>query len=42
MLYHLLLPHADVFTAFNVFRYITFRSMGALITAMVISVLIGP
>lgn len=41
MLYHLLLPHADVFTAFNVFRYITFRSMGALITAMVISVLIG-
>lgn len=42
MLYHLLLPHADVFTAFNVFRYITFRSMGALITAIVISVLIGP
>lgn len=42
MLYHLLLPHADVFTAFNVFRYITFRSMGALITAMVVSVLIGP
>ena len=42
MLYHLLLPHADVFPAFNVFRYITFRSMGALITAMVISVLIGP
>ena len=42
MFYHLLLPHADVFTAFNVFRYITFRSMGALITAMVISVLIGP
>lgn len=42
MLYHFLLPHADVFTAFNVFRYITFRSMGALITAMVISVLIGP
>lgn len=42
MLYHLLLPHADVLTAFNVFRYITFRSMGALITAMVISVLIGP
>lgn len=42
MLYHLLLPHADVFTAFNIFRYITFRSMGALITAMVISVLIGP
>ena len=42
MLYHLLLPHSDVFTAFNVFRYITFRSMGALITAMVISVLIGP
>ena len=42
MLYHLLLPHADVFTAFNVFRYITFRSICALITAMVISVLIDP
>ena len=42
MFYQFLLPQADVFTAFNVFRYITFRAMGALITAMVLSVLIGP
>ncbi|MBQ2476645.1 MAG: phospho-N-acetylmuramoyl-pentapeptide-transferase [Desulfovibrio sp.] len=42
MLYHFLAPLASDFSAFNVFRYITFRSMGALITAMVISVLIGP
>nr|MCR5257316.1 phospho-N-acetylmuramoyl-pentapeptide-transferase [Desulfovibrio sp.] len=42
MLYHFLAPLASDVSAFNVFRYITFRSMGALITAMVISVLIGP
>ncbi|GGE13781.1 phospho-N-acetylmuramoyl-pentapeptide-transferase [Polymorphobacter glacialis] len=27
---------------FNVFRYITFRSMGALVTALIIALLIGP
>ena len=42
MLYHLLYPLADTWSAFNVFRYITFRSMGALITAMVLMVIFGP
>ena len=42
MLYHLLYPLADNWSAFNVFRYITFRSMGALITAMVLMVIFGP
>ena len=42
MLYNLLVPLSADFGPLNVFRYITFRSMGALITAMVISVLIGP
>lgn len=42
MLYHLLYPLSGDFTAFNVFRYITFRSMGALVTAMLIMVVFGP
>ncbi len=42
MLYHLLVPYAGDFTALNVFRYITFRSLGALITAMLIMVIFGP
>ncbi|WP_343562359.1 phospho-N-acetylmuramoyl-pentapeptide-transferase [Kiloniella sp. b19] len=42
MLYDLLLPLADEFTAFNVFRYITFRSGGAVLTALLISFLLGP
>jgi phospho-N-acetylmuramoyl-pentapeptide-transferase len=41
MLYHLLVPFADAFTPFNVFRYITFRSGGALLTALLISFLFG-
>jgi phospho-N-acetylmuramoyl-pentapeptide-transferase len=42
MLYHLLVPLADTFSPFNVFRYITFRSGGALLTALLISFLVGP
>lgn len=42
MFYNLLVPLAGEWSALNVFRYITFRSMAALITALVISVLIGP
>ncbi|MBF0248913.1 MAG: phospho-N-acetylmuramoyl-pentapeptide-transferase [Alphaproteobacteria bacterium] len=42
MLYHLLYPLADQFPAFNVFRYLTFRTGGAVMTALVISFLIGP
>lgn len=42
MFYNLLAPFASDWSALNVFRYITFRSMAALITALVISIVIGP
>ena len=42
MLYHLLYPLHDRIPAFNVFRYITFRSAGAVLTAMLLSLLLGP
>jgi phospho-N-acetylmuramoyl-pentapeptide-transferase len=42
VLYHLLFPLADEFAALNVFRYITFRSAGAVMTAMMLSLLLGP
>ena len=42
MLYHLLFPlHAD-YTFFNVFRYITFRTIYAAITALLLCFVIGP
>jgi phospho-N-acetylmuramoyl-pentapeptide-transferase len=41
VLYHLLYPLADKFFAFNVFRYITFRSVGAAVTAFALSLLMG-
>lgn len=42
MLFHLLYPLADQFAFFNVFRYLTFRTGGAVITALVVSFVIGP
>jgi len=42
MLYHLLYPLADDFSIFNLFRYLTFRTGGAVMTALIISFLIGP
>ena len=42
MFYNFLLPLADQISALNVFRYITFRSGGAIITALFISFIIGP
>ena len=42
MLYNLLYPLADQVPFFNLFRYLTFRSGGAIITALVISFVIGP
>ena len=41
MLYHLLYPLHTTFSAFNVFRYITFRSIGATITAFLILLFVG-
>jgi phospho-N-acetylmuramoyl-pentapeptide-transferase len=42
MLFHLLTPLADQFSPLNLFRYITFRSGGAVVTALLISFLCGP
>lgn len=42
MLYHLLYPLHTVFSVFNVFRYITFRTIYASITALILSWLLGP
>ncbi len=42
MIYHLLYPLHTAFSSFNVFRYITFRTIYATITALVICFVIGP
>jgi phospho-N-acetylmuramoyl-pentapeptide-transferase len=42
MLYYLLYPLHDIFLFLNVFRYITFRSAMAVVTAFLISILFGP
>jgi phospho-N-acetylmuramoyl-pentapeptide-transferase len=42
MLYHLLYPLHEYFSAFNVFRYITFRAAYAMVTALLISFILGP
>jgi phospho-N-acetylmuramoyl-pentapeptide-transferase len=42
MLYHLLYPLHDKFSGFNVFRYITFRSAGAVLTALIVSFVLAP
>ncbi len=42
MFLHFLFPLADVFGPFNLFRYITFRTGGAIITALVVSFVVGP
>jgi phospho-N-acetylmuramoyl-pentapeptide-transferase len=41
MFYNLLYPLADVFSPFNIFRYLTFRSIAAFLTALVLSFVIG-
>jgi phospho-N-acetylmuramoyl-pentapeptide-transferase len=42
MLYKLLYPLRDMISGFNVFRYITFRTAWAALTALVISFIFGP
>ncbi|HWS16197.1 MAG TPA: phospho-N-acetylmuramoyl-pentapeptide-transferase, partial [Candidatus Methylomirabilis sp.] len=42
MLYHLLFPLHASYSFFNVFRYITFRTIYAAITALLICFLLGP
>ena len=42
MLFNLLFPLADYFQPFNLFKYLTFRTGGAVVTALIISFLTGP
>src|ERR1700761_1556664 len=41
MFYNLVYPLSEIFSPFNVFRYLTFRSIAAFMTALVLSFLIG-
>jgi phospho-N-acetylmuramoyl-pentapeptide-transferase len=42
MLYNLLAPLSETSLAFNLFRYITFRTGGAIMTALFLSFVLGP
>ena len=42
MLFNFLVPLADQFSPLNLFRFLTFRSGGAVLTALFISFLLGP
>ena len=42
MLYHLLFPLSGDLPVFNVFRYITFRTAGAVVAALLLSLILGP
>ncbi len=42
MFYHLFYSLKEIFSGFNVFRYITFRAVGAIITAFLVSIIFGP
>ena len=42
MLFNLLFPLAPDFSVFNLFRYLTFRTGGAVMTALLISFIFGP
>ncbi len=42
MFYNLLYPLHDLFSAFNIFRYITFRAGMAVLTSFIITLILGP
>jgi phospho-N-acetylmuramoyl-pentapeptide-transferase len=42
MLFHLFYPWHEHFILFNVFRYVTFRTGGAIFTAFLLSLILGP
>ncbi len=42
MLFNLLYPLADQFGPFNLFRYLTFRTGAAVLTALLVSFVMGP
>ncbi len=41
MLYHFLTPFSDVFGGFNLFKYISFRTGGALLTSLLLFIVFG-
>src|SRR5262249_10322305 len=42
MFYHVLFPLHQTFSVFNVFRYLTFRTAYAALTALLVSIIVGP
>lgn len=42
MFYHLLYPLHTIYGVFNVFRYVTFRTAGAIMAALLVSFILGP
>jgi phospho-N-acetylmuramoyl-pentapeptide-transferase len=42
MLYHLLPQFADVHIVFNLFQYLTFRAVGAVVTSLILAFVLGP
>ncbi|MBW8004982.1 MAG: phospho-N-acetylmuramoyl-pentapeptide-transferase [candidate division NC10 bacterium] len=42
MLYHFLYPLVEYHSIFNVFRYVTFRTAGAIMTSLLLSLVLGP
>lgn len=42
MLYHILIQYQEQFGFLRVFRYITFRTMGAILTALFLAFILGP
>jgi phospho-N-acetylmuramoyl-pentapeptide-transferase len=42
LLYHFLPQFSDVHILFNVFRYLTFRAAGAVVTALILAFVLGP
>ena len=42
MLYNFLLPLTEYFTFFNILRYISIRTLGAMLFALVLTILVGP
>ena len=42
MLFEILFPLSDQFQIFNIFRYITFRTGGAILTSLIISFILAP
>ena len=42
MLYHIFVPLINRFTAFNIFKYITFRAAYSMTTALIVAFILGP